>query len=141
MPNVIRITTRELRQVLGLAPVRADGMRDVLAIACPARPVTPQAVSSQMLALGDWPDLWRAEPACGPGIVVTLGGDTGPHMITGVFRTDPAQWGQDTGADPHHRRVPVCWPYALGAVLLDDLHVLVDVRFGWPSLEERFAFL
>jgi hypothetical protein len=57
MPDAITIAARELRQALGFAPVRADGIRDMLAIACPARPVTPQALADRALALGDWPDL------------------------------------------------------------------------------------
>jgi hypothetical protein len=135
------VTVHELRQTLSLAAERPDGVRDVLAIACPARPVTAQAVAGRVLALGDWPELWRIEPACGPAILVTLSGDIAPYLITGVFRTDPAQWRPDESADPQRWRVPACWPYAQGAVLLDDRHALAGVRFGWPDPEERFAFL
>jgi hypothetical protein len=141
MPSGIAVTAGALRQVLGLAPERPEGVRDVLAAWCPARPVTPEMAAGRRLSLGDWPEAWRAGPESAPWILLALTGAAAPHLIAGVFTIDATKWGQDVGADPRYRQVPVLDACALGAAFLGGRHVVAGVRFGWPAPEENFAFL
>jgi hypothetical protein len=141
MPSGIAVAVGALRQALGLAPGRPEGVRDVLAAWCPGRPVTPEMAAGMRLSLGGWPEVWQSAPGSAPGIFVALTGAAAPHLIAGVFTIDATAWGQDVDADPRYRQVPVSGACALGVAFLGSRHVVAGVRFGWPAPEENFAFL
>jgi hypothetical protein len=139
IPNDRAITIPVLRQALGLPRERPDGVRELLAVRRDlGAPVPPPG--SWRLALGDWPDAWRAEPGTGPVFLVMLRGTTSPYFIAAIEDIQPARWGADTGTDQQYRRVPVRGVATATSVLAGcTLHA--DLTFGWDRAEEQYAFL
>ncbi len=141
-PNGSVVTVPALREALGLPKQRPEGVRDLLGVLWePPEPVTVAAVAARPLALGDWPEAWRADPASGPQFLIALRDQADPYLIARVFWVDGTRWGDHTGADPQHRQVPVSARTTLAAVRLAGRRVLAGVSFGWPQPEEHFAFL
>jgi hypothetical protein len=138
-PNEPVVTVQALRESLGLPPERPDGVRDVLAALSDA----PAGSSSLMfrLALGDWPEAWRADPPTGPQFLVTLLGHSDPFQIRDIYAIDATRWGDDTGADPQERLVPVAQLDDAASLRLRGSRLRTGLSFGWPEPEERFAFL
>jgi hypothetical protein len=138
-PNEIVVAVPALRESLGLAPERPEGVRDVLASLGRA----PEGSRSLVLrlALGDWPEAWRSEPETGPRFLVTLAGRADPYQIDDVYTIDAARWGDDTGADPQERLVPVAQLDREASLRLRGSRLRTGLSFGWPEPEERFAFL
>jgi hypothetical protein len=132
------ITVEFLREFLGLPGVRPDGVRDLLVI---PREGGTSLAGPWRLALGNWPETWRAQPETGPRYLVVLHGLTAPYFIAAIDEIDGVQWGTDSGGDPQHRDVPITGaPHSatswLAGCLLD-----MDMTFGWSLPEEQYAFL
>lgn len=135
------VTVAGLRQALGLPAVRPDGVRDLLVVARDrVSPVPDPGVSPWLLALGDWPEAWRAQPSTGPRYLVMLRQLTTGYVIAAVEEIDSDGWGADTGADPQQRIVPVRSAAPANAWLAGS-RLDTDVVFGWPLPEEQYAFL
>jgi hypothetical protein len=146
IPHAGVIPVTALRETLGLSAERPVGVRDVIAIPRFASNTIPeQAAAAGPLALGDWPETWRSEPGSGPRYLVTLYGPVNPYEITGIWETDPAAWGQDSGRDsglnPFLRLVPLSAPAYVASVILAGQFLDTGLSFGWTSPEEQFAFL
>jgi hypothetical protein len=136
------VTVSGLREVLGLPPERPDGIRDLLAV--PREPGTPVPVpgpGAWQLALGDWPEVWRAEPGTGPMFLVMLHGYASPFFVATVEHVDPARWGEDGGADPGHREVPVTGTVFAATAVVAGCQLDADLSFGWQYPEEQYTFL
>jgi hypothetical protein len=129
----------ELRVVLGLPPVRPRGARDLLAVAREAGTPIP-AANAWRLALDDWPDAWRADPAAGPGLLVMLDGLAAPFFIAAIETIDACAWGLDAGASPDHRVVPVMGTECQLTAVAAGARVDCESAFGWALPEERYAF-
>ncbi|MGH3165073.1 MAG: hypothetical protein ACRDN0_04150 [Trebonia sp.] len=142
IPNGPMITVASLRETLGRPAERPDGVRDLLAVPWNESGLVPDgATAAGPLALGDWPQMWRADPDCGPRFLIALRGVASPYRIAGIWETNPARWDEDSGADPSRRTVPVLAPaYVASAVLAGRLPE-ADLTFGWLSPEEQFAFI
>jgi hypothetical protein len=139
MHNDDALTIPALRRSLGLPAERPDGIRDLLAVPRDlGAPVPPP--DSWRLALGDWPELWRAEPASSPRFLVMLRGAASPYFIATIEDIDPGGWGLDVDADLSRRVVPVRGTAYAMAVLGGSL-LAMDLTFGWDRPEERYAFL
>jgi hypothetical protein len=138
-PNEPVVTVQALRESLGLDPHRPDGVRDVVAALSDAQAGSRSLVLR--LALGDWPEAWRADPPTGPRFLVTLAGHADPYQIRDVYTIDATRWGDDTGADPQERLVPVSHLDEALSLQLRGSQLQTGLSFGWPLPEERFAFL
>jgi len=129
----------ELRVVLGLPSVRPPGVRDLLVVA--RKPGTPiPALDAWRLALGDWPDTWRADPSTAPRLVVMLDGLAAPFFIATIETIDADAWGLDTDAPPDHRVVPVTGTECQLTAVVAGTRVDCDSAFGWTYPEEQYAF-
>ncbi|HXL95703.1 MAG TPA: hypothetical protein VN969_42830 [Streptosporangiaceae bacterium] len=136
------VTVAGLREILGLAPERPDGVRDLLAVPrSHGEPVPDIKTSPWQLALGDWPEAWRAEPGTGPRYLVMLRGLTAPYLIATVEDIDISRWGEDEDADPSRRLVPVRGTAYAAAAVLAGSRLETGVSFGWQHPEEQYAFL
>jgi hypothetical protein len=136
------VTVAGLREILGLPSERPDGVRDLLAV--PREPGTPIPVAGPgawQLALGDWPEAWQSEPGTGPGFLVMLHGIASPFFVATVEQIDRARWGEDSGADPDRREVPVTGTAYAATAVVAGCQLDADLVFGWPRPEEQYAFL
>jgi hypothetical protein len=95
----MNLSILELRVVLGLPLRRPRGVRDLLAVARETGTPIP-AANSWRLALDDWPDNWRADPAVAPRLLVMLDGLTAPFFIATIETIDAYAWGLDADASP-----------------------------------------
>jgi hypothetical protein len=135
------ITVTFLREFLGLPASRPEGVRDLLVVARDSSaPVPGLADGPWRLALGDWPEAWRAAPETGPRYLVMLRQLTTGYVIAVIEDIDPAGWAADGDSDPQHRLVPVRGTAAATAHLAGCV-LDTDVTFGWPLPEEQYAFL
>lgn len=136
------ITVSTLRETLGRPAERHDGVRDLLAVHRNESGLVPDGTTAAgPLALGDWPEAWQADPDCGPRFLIALRGVAVPYWIAGIWETDPARWGEDSGADPSRRAVPVLAPAYVASAVLAGRLLETDLTFGWLNPEEQFAFL
>ena len=71
VPESRVISVSFLREFLGLPAARPDGVRDLLVIPRPSGAPLP---GPWRLALGHWPDTWRAAPSAAPRFLVVLDG-------------------------------------------------------------------
>jgi hypothetical protein len=129
------VTVPELRRVLGLPSERPEFVRDLLAV---ERSSGVNGCGSLRLALGDWPDAWRAEPSAAPRFLVVL-----HRLVIAVVQViDVSLWGSDVGASPDTRLVPVTGTvHAATAQLAGKRLDCADLSFAWPRSEEQFEFL
>ena len=141
IPNGAVVTVTGLRETLGLPGERPDGVRDVLAIPCHDGQPPPEGSAAGPLALGDLPETWQRDPASGPRFLVALRGLVSPYRIAGIWETDPARWGEDSGADPSRRTVPLLAPAYVPSAVLTRRLLGADLVFGWINPEEQYAFL
>jgi hypothetical protein len=141
IPDDLTVTVPEVRTILGLPASRPEGVRDLLVVARDrSAPVPDLAVSPWRLALGDWPEEWRAKPDTGPRYLMMLRQLTTGYVIAVVEDIDPAGWGTDEDADPQHRFVLVRGT-AVATARLAGCCLDADLTFGWPLPEEQYAFL
>jgi hypothetical protein len=129
----------ELRVALGLPSVRPPGVRDLLVVAREAGTPIP-AAGSWRLALGDWPDHWRAAPSVAPRLLVMLDGLAMPFFIATVESIDVSSWGTDLDALPDRRVVPVTGTECQITAVVAGTQVDSDAEFGWACPEEQYAF-
>jgi hypothetical protein len=141
IPNGPMVTVTGLRLALGLPAERPEGTRDVLAIPCAGSEPADDATTAGPLALGELPEAWRDDPATGPRFLVTLRGLASPYRVAGIWETDPARWGEDSGADPSRRAVPLLAPAYVPAAVLAGRPLESALVFGWLNSEEQYAFL
>jgi hypothetical protein len=141
IPRGATVTIARLREELGVPRERPDGVRDVLAIPCADGEPLPDGPAARPLALGDWPEDWRQNPASGPQYLVALRGLARPWRVAGVWETDPARWGDDAGADPKRRIVPLLAPAYVPSAALTGALLDAPLVFGWIDREEQYAFL
>jgi len=135
------VTIPALRRFLGLPAERPDGIRDLLIVPSePGTPVPAAQPGAWQLALGDWPEAWRAEPDTGPRFLVMLHGLARPYFIATVEVIDIARWGDDAGSSPGRREVPVTGTAYAETASLAGCRLDCDLSFGWPSPEEQYAF-
>jgi hypothetical protein len=133
------LTVPELRGHLGLPREPADGNRELLVVRRDLGEPVP-AAGSWRLALGDWPDAWRAEHGAGPRFLVMLHGTASPYFIATIEDIDAEDWGLDGDAEPDQRVVPVRGTaYATAELAGDQLEL--DLMFGWDRPEEQYAFM
>lgn len=137
VPDDRVITVAFLREFLGLPASRPDGVRDLLVIPRPGG--TPLAGPWQ-LALGDWPEEWRASPSAAPRFLVVLHGLAAPYFVAAISEIDPLRWGSDVDADPQLREVPVTSLPHRATSLLAGCRLDTDMTFGWQLPEEQYAF-
>lgn len=141
IPNGPVVTVTGLRLALGLPGERPDGTRDVLAIPCAGSEPADDATTAGPLALGELPEEWRRDPASGPRFLVVLRGLASPYRVAAIWETDPARWGEDSGADPSRRAVPLLAPAYVPAAVLAGRPLESGLVFGWLNSEEQYAFL
>jgi hypothetical protein len=135
------VTVAVLREILGLPASRPDGVCDLLVVPRErGEPVPDVMLHPWWLALGDWPELWRASPETGPQYLVMLRGLTPPYLIATVEVIDPTGWGAGEDAEPGLRLVPTCGTAAATAGLA-GCRLDSDVAFGWVRPEDQYAFL
>ncbi|MBV9450739.1 MAG: hypothetical protein JO345_33100 [Streptosporangiaceae bacterium] len=135
------VTIPSLRQALGLPAERPDGVRDLLVVPRqPGTPVPARRPGAWQLALGDWPEQWRAAPETGPQFLVMLHGLSAPYFIATVDEVHQGRWGEDSDNPPNRRQVPVVGT-ARGTALLAGCRLDCDLTFGWQLEEEQFAFV
>lgn len=140
MPDDRRITIPDLREILDLPRERPDGVRELIAVPRHLGEAIPRR-DSWRLALGDWPEIWRAEPGTGPQYLVMLRGDAGPYFIATVEDIDPEAWGTDPDSPPDQRIVPVRDTAYEKTAILAGAQLDTDLTFGWTRREEQYAFL
>ena len=70
-----------------------------------------------------------------------LHGLTAPYFIVTVEDISRDRWGEDTGAPPGRRRVPVVGTAHAATAILAGCRLDCDLRFGWQLEEEQFAFV
>lgn len=139
IPDDRIITIPVLRESLGLPRERPGGIRDLLAVPRgPGEPV-PRA-NGWRLALGDWPEIWKARPEQGPKFLVMLRGERHRFFIGTVEDIDPSGWAADAGRHPARRQVPVRGTTDATSELA-GCQLQADLFFGWHRAEEQFAFL
>lgn len=136
------VTLSVLRQTLGLPAERPDGVRDLLVVPRePGTPIPPTLPGAWQLALGDWPETWRAEPGTGPRFLVMLHGLASPYFIATAEEINRARWGEDAGGPPDRREVPVTGTAYVATASLAGCRLDCDLSFGWQYTEEQFAFV
>jgi hypothetical protein len=140
MPDDRRITIAVLREILGLPRERPDGVRELIAVPRDLGEPVPSR-DSWRLALGDWPEIWRAEPDTGPRYLVMLRGPASPYFIGTVEDIDPDAWGVDSGSPPDQRVVPVRDTAYEKTAILAGAQLDTELTFGWTRREEQYAFL
>jgi hypothetical protein len=140
MPEDRRITIPVLREILDLPRERADGVREVIAVPRGLGEPIPHR-DSWRLALGDWPEIWHAEPGTGPRYLVMLRGEASPYFIATVEDIDLEGWGADADLPPDQRVVPVRDTAYEKTAILAGAQLDADLTFGWTRREEQYAFL
>jgi hypothetical protein len=138
IPEDRLITVVFLREFLGLPAPRPDGVRDLLVIPCEGG---TSLAGPWRLALGHWPETWRAQPDAGPRYLVVLHGLSAPYFIAAIDEIDGARWGDDASGDPQRRDVPVTRAPHSATSWLAGCQLETDMTFGWPLPEEQYAFL
>lgn len=133
------ITVAFLRNALGLAEERPDGVREILAVRRDLGAPVP-AWNSWRLALGDWPESWAADEGTGPRYLVMLRGEASPYFIATVEDINASSWGLDEAVSGV-RVVPVRGTAHQVTAMLAGCRLETDVRFGWQQPEEQYAFL
>ncbi|MBV9445881.1 MAG: hypothetical protein JO345_08300 [Streptosporangiaceae bacterium] len=142
IPDDRAVTVPALRQTLGLPAERPDGIRDLLAVPRErGAPVPDVSADPWRLALGDWPETWRADPRTGPLYLVMLRGFAAPYLIATVEDIDPKRWGTEADADPARCVVPVRGTAFAATAILAGCRLDAEVMFGWEQPEEQYAFL
>jgi hypothetical protein len=141
IPAGARVTVAKLREILGVPRMRREYVRDVLAVPCGDGDPLPDGDRARSLALDDLPEEWQANPDSGPQYLVVLRGLARPWRIAGVWETDPARWGEDAGADPQHRLVPLLTEAYIPSAVLTGALLDAPLVFGWLNREEQYAFL
>jgi hypothetical protein len=140
IPNDRVLTIPVLRQTLGLPPERPDGVRELLAVPRDLGEPIPNR-DTWRLALGDWPEIWHAEPGTGPSYLVMLRGPASPYFIATIEDIEPDLWGSDTDAPPEQRVIPVRGTAYEATAVLAGAQLEMDLTFGWDRREEQYAFL
>ena len=135
------VTIPALRQALGLPAERPDGTRDVLAIPSAGSEPAGEATTARPLALGELPEEWRRDPASGPRFLVVLRGLASPYRVVAVWEIDPSRWGDDAGAAPSRRAVPLLARAYVASAVLDGRTLQASLVFGWLNAEDQYAFL
>jgi len=135
------VSVSGLRLALGLPGERPDGTRDVLAIPCAGSEPADDATTAGPLALGELPEHWRRDPASGPRFLVVLRGLANPYRVATIWETDPGRWGEDAGASPSRRMVPLLAPAYVPSAVLAGRPLESGLVFGWLNSEEQYAFL
>jgi hypothetical protein len=138
LPDSGIISVQFLREFLALPVARPDGIRDLLVIPCPGGAAV---TGPRQLALGDWPETWRAEPETAPRYLVVLHGLAAPYFVAAISGIDRSRWADDSDADPQRREVPVTSPPDPATSWLAGCQLDTDLTFGWPLPEEQYAFL
>jgi hypothetical protein len=140
MPDDRVLTTSVLREILELPSERPDGVRELLVIPRGLGEPIPSP-DSWRLALGDWPEAWRASPGTGPRYLVMLRGAGSPYFIATVEDIEQDLWGSDSDSPPDQRVVPVRGTAYKKTAILAGAQLAAELTFGWDRREEQYAFL